>query len=120
VTITQDNLTGEAQAVMTVVDTLIATPSTTVETALKGLPGYTLTNEPGQDWRSKYDAKNNIIIINSGHRDFIYSSEKSRKLRYLCRLFSKELILNNFSGLPIEHMLERMVELSIYTEENLK
>lgn len=121
VTITQNNLTCEAHAVVTVVDTLIKIQQTTVETALKGLPGYTLENEPGQNWRSKYDGKNNIIIINNGHRDFLFSSaEKSRKLRYLCRLFSKELILNNFSGSPIEQMLERMVELSIYTEENLK
>jgi hypothetical protein len=44
---------------------------------------------------------------------------KSLKLRYLVRLYSKELVLKNFVGLPPDQLLERMVELSIRTEENL-
>ena len=121
VTVTQNNTTCEAQAVVTIVDTLIKTQQSNAETALKGLPGYTLESEPGQSWRSKYDGKNNIIIVNSGHRDFLYcNAEKGKKLRYLCRLFAKELIMHNFTGSPAGQMLERMVELSIYTEENLK
>jgi len=42
------------------------------------------------------------------------------KLRYLCRLYTKELVYNNFPGLSADQLLERMVELSIYTEEHLK
>ncbi|PIW68358.1 MAG: hypothetical protein COW10_02960, partial [Candidatus Omnitrophica bacterium CG12_big_fil_rev_8_21_14_0_65_42_8] len=65
--------------------------------------------------------KRNIVIINSGHRDFIYAGrEKARKLRYICRLFAKELILQNFTGMSSEELLERLVELSLYTEENLR
>ena len=87
----------------------------------KGLPGYTLESAPGYTWRSRYDEKRNIVIINSGHRDFIYAGrERARKLRYICRLFAKELILQNFAGLSSGELLERLVELSLYTEENLR
>jgi hypothetical protein len=41
-------------------------------------------------------------------------------MRYIARLFAKELVLKNFPGLPSAQMLERMIELSLYTEENLK
>jgi hypothetical protein len=41
------------------------------------------------------------------------------KLRYLVRLYAKELVLRNFVGLPADQLLERMVELSLRTEENL-
>ena len=35
------------------------------------------------------------------------------------RLYTKELVLRNFPGLPADQMLERMVELSLRTEEKL-
>ncbi len=41
-------------------------------------------------------------------------------MRYICRLFSKEIILNNFPGSSSDEILERMIELQIYTEENLR
>jgi hypothetical protein len=40
-------------------------------------------------------------------------------LRYLVRLYGKELVLHNFVGLPTEQPLERMVELLLRTEEHL-
>ena len=46
--------------------------------------------------------------------------EPQQQLRYLVRLYVKELILKNFSGAPGEQLLERMVELSLYAEEKLK
>lgn len=68
----------------------------------------------------KFDSARNIIIVNSGHRDFVYAARsKSLKLRYLVRLYCKELVLRNFVGLPADQLLERMVELSLRTEENL-
>ena len=42
------------------------------------------------------------------------------KLRYIASLFAKELVLRNFPGQPSGEPLERMVELSLYTEEHLK
>ncbi|MEA3507172.1 MAG: hypothetical protein U9R36_06770 [Elusimicrobiota bacterium] len=44
---------------------------------------------------------------------------KARKLRYICRLFAKELVIKNFPGLSPNELLERMVELTLHTEENL-
>ncbi len=72
-------------------------------------------------WRSRFDEKNNLVVINNGHRDYRYAAEKhARKLRYICRLFSKELVLANFPGFGSTDLLERMIELSMYTEERLK
>ena len=66
------------------------------------------------------DAERNVIVINNGHRDFVYASRsKSLKLRYLVRLYAKELVMHNFVGLPADQLLERMVELSLRTEEHL-
>ena len=59
-------------------------------------------------------------MINNGHRDFVYASRsKSLKLRYLVRLYAKELVMHNFVGLPgADQLWERMVELSLRTEEH--
>jgi hypothetical protein len=62
-----------------------------------------------------------VVVINNGHRDFVFASRnKALKLRYICRLFAKELVAKNFAGLPPGDLLERLIELSLYTEENLK
>ena len=115
----QGDIVCEAEALITIVDVLIKPAAG--DSFAKGLPGYTLESVPGKEWRSRYDKERNIIVINSGHRDFLYAgAEKMRKLRYICRLFAKELILLNFVGTTPEQLLERLVELSLYTEENLK
>jgi Histidine kinase-, DNA gyrase B-, and HSP90-like ATPase len=86
----------------------------------RGLPGYTYRKAPGELWRSRYDLERDLIIINNGHADFIYASkQKSRKLKYISKLFSKELVLANFPEVNREQILERMIELQLYTEENL-
>jgi hypothetical protein len=86
----------------------------------QGLPGYTFESAPGDSWRSRYDMIRNVIVINNGHRDFVYVARtRALKLRYLIRLYAKELVLRNFVGLPPDQLLERMVELSLRTEENL-
>jgi hypothetical protein len=86
----------------------------------QGLPGYTFERAPGEAWRSKFDVKGNVIVVNNGHRDFVFASRsKSLKLRYLVRLDAKELVMLNFAGMPADQLLERMVELSLRTEEHL-
>ena len=85
------------------------------------MPGYTYQHAAGELWRSRYDEPQNVIVINNGHRDFIYASKsKALKLRYIARLFAKEIVLKNFQGSNSEKLLERMIELSLYTEENLR
>lgn len=119
VVVSQGVLERQAEALLTVTRELLPQVGATV-TEASGLPGYTLESAPGESWRSKYDPPRNVIVVNNGHRDFVYAARtKSLKLRYLVRLYSKELVLKNFVGLPSEQLLERMVELSLRTEENL-
>ena len=116
----QENMC-EAESIITIVDSLLKTPVEGGEFSKKGLPTYTLESAAGQIWRSRYDEKRNIIIVNSGHRDFIYAGrERMRKLRYILRLFAKELVLHNFVGEHPEQLLEHLLELTMYTEDNLK
>jgi hypothetical protein len=119
VIVRQGDTTCRDEALITVTDTLMDQSSDTGK-AHKGLPGYTYRRAPGETWRSRYDEGKNVIVINNGHRDFVYAGKKkSRKLRYICRLFCKELVHHNFPGMQTNEILERMIELSLYTEEHL-
>jgi hypothetical protein len=119
VVVQQGDKTCKDEALITVTDSLMDQSSKSGK-ANKGLPGYTYRRAPGEMWRSRYDVDKNVIIINNGHRDFVYAGkQKSRKLRYICRLFCKELVRHNFPGLQVDELLERMIELSLYTEEHL-
>ncbi len=121
VIVRQQETICEIETIITIVDSLMKMPVESGQFSKKGLPTYTLESAAGQVWRSRYDEKRNIIIINSGHRDFIYAGrERMRKLRYILRLFAKELVLQNFVGEPPEKLLEHLLELSMYTEDNLK
>ena len=87
----------------------------------RGLPGYTFERAAGELWRSRFDVERNLIIVNSGHRDFVFATKnRALQLRYLVRLYVKELVLRNFAGISQEQLLERMIELSLYAEEKLK
>ncbi|MDB4444250.1 ATP-binding protein [bacterium] len=108
------------EALITITDSLMDQTAGTGG-ARKGMPGYTYRRAPGEMWRSRFDTDKNVIVINNGHRDFVYAGkQRRRKLRYICRLFCKELVLHNFPGLQTDDLLERMIELSLYTEEHLK
>ena len=87
----------------------------------RGLPGYTFERAAGELWRSRFDTERNVIVVNNGHRDFVFATRtRALQLRYLVRLYVKELVLKNFAGMSAEQLLERMVELSLYAEEKLK
>jgi len=120
VTVTQGAVECSAEAMITVTDTLLS-ESKEPASARQGLPGYTFQRAPGELWRSRYDAAQNVIVVNNGHRDFVYAARsRALKLRYIARLFAKELVLKNFPGHSPQQLLERMIELSLYTEENLR
>jgi Histidine kinase-, DNA gyrase B-, and HSP90-like ATPase len=116
----QAELECSAEALVTVTESLL--PQNPLREATKqGIPSYTFQKAPGELWRSRYQADQNVVVINNGHRDFVFASRnKLLKLRYICRLFAKELVTKNFAGLPPGELLERLIELSLYTEENLK
>lgn len=119
VTATQRDVACSGEALATVTDSLL--PEKKEAREQQGLPGYTFRKAPGELWRSQYDADKNVIVINNGHRDFVYASRnKSLQLRYICRLFAKELVYQNFPGYSSDQLLERMIELTLYTEEHLR
>ncbi|MFO1499666.1 MAG: hypothetical protein U1G07_14945 [Verrucomicrobiota bacterium] len=120
VTVRQGELVCTAEALITVTDTLV--PGTQLkETTKQGIPSYTFQKAPGELWRVRFDVDQNLIVINNGHRDFVFASRhQTLKLRYIARLFAKELVLKNFPGVPQSELLERLIELSLYTEEHLK
>jgi hypothetical protein len=115
----QDEVTVIGEALITITDTIL--PNRPKSDAREGLPDYTFEKRPGELWRSRYDTDKNVIVINNGHRDFVYAARnKSLKLRYICRLFAKELVIRNFPGYSADELVERMIELLLYTEENLR
>jgi hypothetical protein len=116
----QNDVRCEAEALLTITESLLPPPKTR-DVGHEGIPAYTFQRAPGELWRSRHDSDNNLIVVNSGHRDFVYAARnKALKLRYICRLYAKELVLRNFVGVPAEQLLERLIELTLYTEENLK
>jgi hypothetical protein len=122
VAVTQHAVTVSAEALITVTDGL-ATAGATAPAVVttRGLPGYTFERAAGELWRCRFDAGRNIIVVNSGHRDFVFATRhRALQLRYLVRLYVKELVLKNFAGLSPDQLLERMIELSLYAEEKLK
>ncbi len=120
VTATQGEVVCGGEGMLTITDSLLPEAKESL-VSRHGLPDYTFERAPGALWRSRYDLERNVIVVNNGHRDFVYASRsRALKLRYLARLFAKELVLRNFPGQPAESLLERMIELSLYTEENLR
>ena len=121
--VTQEDKECLAECIITVTEELIKKNTSRKDTdpgSKKGLPGYTFQKAPGELWRSRFDSSTSLIIINNGHADFIYASKaKTRKLRYIAKLFTKELVLSNFPEVSRSDLMERMIELQMYMEENL-
>jgi hypothetical protein len=120
VAVSQRDVRCSAEALITVADRLDAEIGVSTVNA-RGLPGYTFERAAGELWRSRFDGERNLIVVNSGHRDFVFATRsRALQLRYLVRLYVKELVLRNFIGAPPEQLTERMIELSLYVEEKLK
>ncbi len=103
VTARQGERTCTAEAIVTVTETLLPREGKSGGAqATRGLPGYTFHRAPGELWRSRYDERNNLVIVNNGHRDCLFAArKKSLKLKYIYRLFAKELVLQNFPGFRV-------------------
>jgi hypothetical protein len=120
VAVSQRDMRCSAEALITVTDSLDMAIGPAVVNA-RGLPGYTFERAPGELWRSRFDTERNLIVVNSGHRDFVFATRsRALQLRYLVRLYVKELVLKNFAGQSAEQVAERMIELSLHVEEKLK
>ncbi len=118
--VTQGAIVCEAEAIVTITDSLLPEARGSARQT-EGLPGYTFKRAPGELWRSQYDVEPNVVVINNGHRDFVFASRtRALQLRYIARLFAKELVCKNFPGYSGPELIERMIELLLYTEENLR
>jgi hypothetical protein len=108
VTVSQRDVSCSAEALITVTDSLDAAVGPSLFNA-RGLPGYnTFERAAGELWPSRFDAERNLIVVNNGHRDFVFATRRrTLQLRYLVRLYVKELVLKNFRGLPAERLMER-------------
>lgn len=117
----QGNIGKTATTTITVTAELIPQKESSASGLRKGLPGYTYQKAPGELWRSKFDEENSLVVINNAHADFVYASKTIiSRLRYIARLFAKELVMINFPEASKEEILERLVELTLYTEEHLR
>jgi hypothetical protein len=91
-----------------------------LEDSTRGLPSYRLEPEHGRPWRSRYDTPRNEIVINSAHRDFLASRASAAKhRRYIGKLYAKEVVLINFPHESANDVMERLIELTLRTEEVL-
>jgi len=80
----------QREALVTVTDSLESALSPAVVNT-RGLPGYTFERAAGALWRSRFDAERNLIVVNNGHRDFVFATRnRALQPRYLVRLYVKE------------------------------
>jgi hypothetical protein len=67
----------------------------------RGLPGYTFESASGKLWRSRFDATRNVIVVNNGHRDFVFASRtQALKLRYLLSCMSRSSCYEILAAFP--------------------
>ncbi|MYA17646.1 MAG: hypothetical protein F4089_11960 [Gammaproteobacteria bacterium] len=80
--------------------------------------------ERGQPYLKIVDDGEGVRRDAGGAPDFRYvvfaSQSRVSQLRYIARLFVKELVLRNFPGAWPGELLDRMLELMLYMEGSLK
>ncbi len=117
VTATQDEIQVSDQVAVKFLDNVAGSDT---DSGGKGLPSYRLEAEHGEPWRSRYDARSNEIIINSAHRDFLSSKVSLAKhRRYVGKLYAKEVVLINFPHETAAEVMERLIEITLRTEDAL-
>lgn len=78
--------------------------------------------KPGEPWRSHFYKATNELKYNSGHLDYQNAKKRGEKAlrRYMAFLYSKELVLHNFSQDSQPELLERMIEVISALETRIK
>jgi hypothetical protein len=101
---TQGDTVVEAHAPVLLVDTDGAA-------SLAGVPDPRSVSAPAESWRSR--VVDGRWEYNDAHRDYLAVAEsETSRLRYLVRLFAKEVVLKNFGRPGDGEILERMIEVS--------
>ena len=100
---TQEDITAEATAEITVLEELAGREK------VSGIPEPHPVHAPSEPWRSRMRGAR--WEFNDGHPDYLaVVPTESRRLRYLIHLFTKEVVLRNFGHPSDDHLLERMVQ----------
>jgi hypothetical protein len=95
---------------ITVTDSLDAAVAPSLLNARGLVSGCTFERAAGDLWRSRFDAERNLIVLNNGHRDFVFARRtRALQLRYLVRLYVKELVLKNSRGLGTDNPRKGLV-----------
>jgi hypothetical protein len=85
-------------------------------TRAPGIPEPQAVHAPSEPWRSRIRGER--WEFNEGHRDYLaVRDDDARRLRYLCHLFAKEVVLKNFGDPAHAELLERMVEILTHLGE---
>jgi hypothetical protein len=86
-----------------------------------GFPPPDPVHAPMEPWRSRYARDRGVLEINSGHRDYERAAEAGvrQRLKYVARLYAKELVLMNFEGTRDDLLLDRMIEVTTAIEPRL-
>ena len=82
VTVRQHDVVCTGEGLITVTHELLTQLGTTTVPS-QGLPGYTFERAPGESWRSRFDTMRNVIVVNNGHRDFVFAS-RGKALKREC------------------------------------
>jgi hypothetical protein len=79
VAVTQGEVLCRSEAQITVTASLVSKAGSG-DSTYQGLPGYTYHKAAGELWRSRFDPERNLVVINNGHRDFVYAA-RNRMLK---------------------------------------
>ncbi len=63
VKVRQNDIECRAEGQITVTESILPENFLTTDASQKGLPGYTLKSAAGENWRSRYDIDQNVVII---------------------------------------------------------
>ena len=103
--VAQREVTCTAEALITVTDESRDARWVRRWSTHAGFPVIPSSARPGSCGARRFDAERNLIVVNNGHRDFVFATRnRALQLRYLVRLYVKELVLRNFAGLPAEQL----------------
>jgi hypothetical protein len=90
------------------------------EAARRAFPPPVFVRAAGESWRSRWNAADGRLEVNSAHPDYeAVRPSALRRRRYLARLYAKELVLHNFGLESPAVALERMLEVLTRLDEHL-
>ncbi len=121
-TVSQRETTRYAEALITVTQSVdYVEPVTMLEDRDIEIPDFQLEDKPAELWRSRFSRSTRVVYINAGHRDYFFaSSTRQSLLRYIARLYCKELVLLHSENKSPAEILEQLTQIEMYMESGLR